>query len=154
MQLLYVVCIKRLMEQAMKLVKTIAALLFLAASLTACKPAETGTVDEITVEQVKQKLADSADVVLLDVRTEGEFSGELGHLPDAVLIPIQELDDRIEELDKFRGKEIIVYCRSGNRSGIGTEMLIEHGFKAYNMLGGMIEWNEKYGRPDDHTNQK
>lgn len=138
----------------MKLVKTIPVLIFLAASLMACTPAETGPVDEITVEQVKQKLADSTDVVLLDVRTEGEFYGELGHLPGAMLIPIQELDGRIEELDNFREKEIIVYCRSGNRSGVGAKMLIGHGFKAYNLLGGMIEWNEKYGRPDDNETQK
>ncbi len=141
------------MERSMKNVKLTLLSLLLLVPVWSCTRAGDSPEKEITVEQVKMKIADSTDVVLLDVRTEGEFNGNLGHLPGAILIPIQELDSRLKELDKYKDKEIIVYCRSGNRSGTGARILNEKGFNAVNMLGGMIEWNEKYGKPDDkeHT---
>ena len=46
----------------------------------------------------------------------------------------------LQRYDKYRYKKIIVYCRSGNRSGTATKILNENGFTAYNMLGGMNEW--------------
>jgi len=81
-------------------------------------------------------------LVLLDVRTKWEFEGDLGHLEGAILIPIQELEKRYHELDSLKGKEIVTYCRSGNRSARAAKFLTEKGFKAYNMLGGMLEWNK------------
>ena len=86
-----------------------------------------------------QKLAGSKNVLILDVRTETEFAS--GHVKDALLIPVQELDARLSELEKFKQKKIIAVCRSGNRSGRATTLLREHGFDAVNMSGGMIEWN-------------
>ena len=145
---------KEEMERILKNVKLSLLSLLLLVPVWACTRAGDSPVKEITVEQVKMKIADSADVVLLDVRTEGEFKGNLGHLPGAVLIPIQELENRLNELDEYKNKEIIVYCRSGNRSGTGAQILNEKGFNAVNMLGGMIEWNEKYGKPDDTENTK
>jgi rhodanese-related sulfurtransferase len=128
--------------------------LFLIAAILSCSQANNDPQAEVTIEQVNQKIADSSDVVLLDVRTEQEFTGQLGHLPGAMLIPIEELADRLEELAPYREKEIVVYCRSGNRSGHGAKLLNDQGFNAFNMLGGMIAWNEKYGRPDDQKNNE
>ena len=82
------------------------------------------------------------NTLLLDVRTLDEFDGPLGHIIGAVLIPIQEIEQRIDELNKHKEKEIIVICRSGNRSQTGTRILISHGFNAVNMLGGMKAWND------------
>jgi rhodanese-related sulfurtransferase len=96
--------------------------------------------ENLTVEQVKEKIKTDKDIVLLDVRTPAEFSGPLGHIDGAILIPVQELQDRIGELDKYKGKEVIVYCRSGNRSRAGATIVSNAGFKAYNMLGGMKAW--------------
>ena len=75
----------------------------------------------------------------LDVRTAEEH--KIKSIPDTDCIPVQEIGKRIVELDKYRDKKIIVYCRSGNRSGTATKILDENGFKSYNMLGGMNEWN-------------
>ena len=80
-------------------------------------------------------------ILLLDVRTSEEFDGTMGHIEGSILIPLYELEERLAELDEYQSHEIIVICRSGNRSGIGTQILIENGYKALNMDGGMIAWN-------------
>ena len=49
----------------------------------------------------------------------------------------------MDELNDYREKKIIVYCRSGNRSGIATRILSENGFNALNMIGGMNGWKGK-----------
>ncbi len=74
----------------------------------------------------------------LDVRTTEEH--RIKSIPDTDCIPVQEIEQRIVELDKYQNKKIIVYCRSGNRSGTATKILNENGFNAYNMIGGMNEW--------------
>ena len=47
----------------------------------------------------------------------------------------------IQEIDQYRGKNIIVYCRSGNRSRTAAKILNTNGFNAYNLVGGMNEWD-------------
>lgn len=99
----------------------------------------------ITVQKTLEKIQNDTNVVLLDVRTAQEWNGETGHLKGAILIPIQELDSRVHELDPYKQKTIIAYCRSGNRSGRATEYLTKIGFKVLNMEGGILKWNgEKY----------
>jgi len=101
--------------------------------------------ENITPQQVKQKIDVHEDVLLLDVRTKLEFRGALGHLPGAVVIPHTKLSRA--SLDVFGGKDrqIIVYCKNGNRSKVGSEILIKKRFKnVKNMTGGMIEWNRLF----------
>jgi len=95
----------------------------------------------ITVADVQKKINVKNNILLLDVRTVTEFDGPLSHIAGAVLLPIQELEQRVDELNEHKEKEIIVICRSGNRSQTGTRILISHGFNAVNMLGGMEAWN-------------
>jgi len=95
----------------------------------------------ISVEQVKAKIDSLEQILLLDVRTCEEYDGTMGHIEGSMLIPLYELEDRLAELDEYQNREIIVICRSGNRSGIGTQILVENGYKALNMAGGMIAWN-------------
>jgi rhodanese-related sulfurtransferase len=83
-------------------------------------------------------------VVLLDVRTPEEFNGETGHLAGALLIPVQELDNRVGELTKYRDRTIVVYCRTGHRSTRGAEILQSHGFKTMNMQGGITRWRAEH----------
>ena len=109
------------------------------------KPIEQIPVKEfpnITVADIQKKINVKNNILLLDVRTVDEFDGPLGHIAGAVLIPIQELEERIDELNEHKEKEIIVICRSGNRSQIGTRILISHGINAVNMVGGMKAWND------------
>ncbi len=102
----------------------------------------------ITAEQVHTILERKDDVLLLDVRTPQEFNGALGHLPNAQLIPVQELESRFEELEPYKDKEIVVYCRSGNRSSRAVTFLSQQGFKVKNMTGGMLEWRKRFGEAD------
>ena len=100
------------------------------------------TPPNIMVADVQKKISAKVNILLLDVRTANEFEGPLGHIAGAVLLPVQELEQRIDELNEHKEKEIIVICRSGNRSQTGTRILISHGFNAVNMLGGMKAWND------------
>ena len=92
----------------------------------------------ITVKEAHQMLEEEPEgIILLDVGTEEEYKEE--HLPDAINIPLSELESRIGELDK--SKKIIVYCRSGDRSRTASGTLVQQGFEnVYNMLGGIEEW--------------
>jgi rhodanese-related sulfurtransferase len=83
-------------------------------------------------------------VLLLDVRTPEEYNNDLGHVAGAMLIPVQELEKRMNELEPYKRKMIIAICRSGNRSGKAADLLTRHGFTAMNMAGGMIRWNEEH----------
>ncbi len=108
------------------------------------KPIEQTPVKEfpnIKIADVQKKINAKNNILLLDVRTATEFDGPLSHIAGAVLLPIQELEQRVDELNEHKEKEIIVICRSGNRSQTGTRILISHGFNAVNMLGGMEAWN-------------
>lgn len=92
-----------------------------------------------SIESIKGvELYGNEDYVFLDVRTEKEH--RIKAIPNTPVVPVQELEARIHELKKYKDKKIIVYCRSGNRSRKGTDILIEHGFNAVNLLGGMIQW--------------
>jgi rhodanese-related sulfurtransferase len=94
----------------------------------------------ITPAEAQQLVQKDSTVLLLDVRTPEEFRGPTGHLDKAVLIPIQELEERVGELNAYKARTIVVYCRSGHRSTAGTSILRDHGFTAYNMEGGIIRW--------------
>ena len=61
-------------------------------------------------------------------------------IPNSPNIPVQELENRIDELKIYQNKNIIVYCRSGNRSKTGTEILNNNGCNAVNLIGGMKQW--------------
>ena len=79
---------------------------------------------------------DSSSTTLLDVRTKGEH--RRGALPDSTCIPVDELRERLDELD--RDKEILVYCHVGVRAYIATRILLQHGFTAKNLSGGYKTW--------------
>ena len=98
------------------------------------------TVPQITCEELR---AAPETALLLDVRQPDEFTGPLGHLRGARLIPLGELASRLEELEAFRDQPIIVNCKAGARSNKGTEVLMEAGFTDVRSLsGGMGRWNE------------
>ena len=93
---------------------------------------------EITSQVAVQLLYDK-NYIFLDVRTESEH--QVKAIPNTTCIPVQELTNRLNEIEKFKDKNIIVYCRSGNRSKTATKILIENDFKAVNLIGGIKEWN-------------
>lgn len=76
---------------------------------------------------------------VLDVRTAEEFAQ--GHVPHAVLIPHDQLEARLAELDRER--PVLVYCRSGRRSTIAEDLLIAKGFKVRQIEGSWLRWQEE-----------
>jgi rhodanese-related sulfurtransferase len=77
------------------------------------------------------------DAFILDVRTPEEW--EAGHIPGATLIPLDELEARLAEVP--RGEEIVVICRSGNRSAAARDILLQAGFEAVtSVAGGFNQW--------------
>ncbi|MBB6445146.1 rhodanese-like domain-containing protein [Bacillus benzoevorans] len=92
--------------------------------------------EDVNVKHAKE-LIDKNEVVVIDVRTEAEYKE--GHIPNATLIPEDEIDNRMEDLDK--DTSYLMVCRSGNRSSNASEMLAKSGFTHIkNMKGGMNEW--------------
>jgi rhodanese-related sulfurtransferase len=96
---------------------------------------------------------DEKNVVFLDVRTPAEFNGnandKFGAIKNAINIPVQELETRMNELGKYKDKEIIVYCSHSRRSPRASYMLTQNGFKKVtNMLGGMSVWKEQVKKND------
>jgi CoA-disulfide reductase len=90
----------------------------------------TGKMDVITPEEILNYSKDNA--ILLDVRTEIEFNN--GHIEGALNIPVDNLRERLNELDK--DKEIIEYCQVGLRGYVAARILSEHGYKVKNVTGG------------------
>ena len=76
---------------------------------------------------------------VIDVREAEEFSGPMGHVPGARLIPLAQLSDRIAELD--RARPVVAVCRSGSRSAQACVLLVKAGFeRVANLAGGMLRW--------------
>lgn len=92
----------------------------------------------VTYTDLQQKIADKEDIVLLDVRTAEEFNS--GHIPTAVLLPYDQIEDKSEKLLNDKNKEIIVYCRSGRRSAIALDMLVKLGYTNVKDFGGISRW--------------
>lgn len=82
------------------------------------------------------------DAAVLDVREESELKG--GHLLNAILIPLGKLKERIGELEKYKGKPLVVVCRTGTRSASACATLGKLGFEeAYSLAGGVINWQKQ-----------
>ncbi|MCB0331498.1 MAG: rhodanese-like domain-containing protein, partial [Bdellovibrionales bacterium] len=87
------------------------------------------------VEEAKKEIA--AGALLIDVRTPAEYLD--GHAVGSINIPYDELGDRVEELEAYREKSVVVYCRSGQRSGKGKQTLENLGFDKVINAGGLKE---------------
>jgi len=81
---------------------------------------------------------------LLDVREQQEWN--TGHAPDAHLVPMSEIQDRLDEVPS--DVEVIVICHSGGRSLSVTDYLVSEGRNAVNLRGGMIAWHSAGGEID------
>lgn len=98
------------------------------------------TQPELSSVVAKRYLKDD-NYRFLDVRTESEFLS--GHIENSIHIPLQELPSRLDEIEQLKQKDIIVYCRSGARSGKATNILIKNNFKVQNLSGGILDWEGK-----------
>ena len=101
-------------------------------------------VKTISAEEAKG-LLDSEPLrnLVLDVRNPDEYTGELGHIPGSVLIPVAELSRRLSELQTHRVRRIICICKAGGRSHTAAGILMQAGFPSVvSVGGGMTRWND------------
>lgn len=93
----------------------------------------------INKNQLKEMMINEKDVLLLDVRTKDEFREH--SIEDAKNISLQELLNNIDEIEAYKDKTVIVYCRSGHRSVTACNILAEEGFKKlYNLKSGILDY--------------
>lgn len=96
---------------------------------------------EILPTDVPQLCERFESLLLLDCRTEVEYRED--HIEGAMLLPLQELSLRAAELDPWKDRVVVVYCRSGRRSLIVTQYLVETGFQCVRSVAGGIEaWRD------------
>jgi rhodanese-related sulfurtransferase len=93
----------------------------------------------INAEELQDKIERNEDFLLLDVRTAQEHAAHA--IEGSLLLPIQELSVRVGELPK--DKEIVAYCRVGNRSAFAAAYLARLGFNVKNLEGGILSWAGK-----------
>ena len=86
------------------------------------------------------KLIDEVkDLLILDVRRFSEFKS--GKIPNSINIPVDELEFELDEIEEFKEKPILVYCKSGMRSSVACSLLEEEGFSnLYNLRGGILDY--------------
>ena len=110
--------------------------------LTACgqdKENDQGAVYvNITAEEAKQIMDSEEGYIILDVRTQEEY--DQGHIPGATQISHEEIAEKAEEVLTDKDQLILVYCRSGRRSKIAAEALVELGYTNIKEFGGISDW--------------
>ena len=102
-------------------------------------------MENISVEEVKERLDKGEKLNLIDVREPYEHEEfNIG----GILFPLGDIQAMmVEELEELKDKEVILYCRSGNRSGQAGMILDMLGFEnTKNLVGGMVSWEDKFGR--------
>ena len=115
--------------------------------LTACgqdKENNQGAVYvNITAEEAKEIIDSEEGYIILDVRTQEEY--DQGHIPGAIVISHEEIAEKAEEVLTDKEQLILVYCRSGRRSKIAAEALVELGYTNIKEFGGIIDWPYEVG---------
>ena len=122
--------------------KKLVFLLLAAMMLTACgqaKENDQGAVYvNITAEEAKQIMDTEEGYIILDARTQEEY--DEGHIPGAIVISHEEIAEKAEDVLTDKDQLILVYCRSGRRSKIAAEALVELGYTNIKEFGGIIDW--------------
>ena len=110
-------------------------------SLTISKEVKNGKKAEykkITSDEAK-KMIETQKVIVVDVRTLEEYTE--GHIPNAISVPLETIENKAEAKLKNKDDLILVYCRSGRRSREAALKLIEKGYTNVIDFGGIKDWN-------------
>ena len=122
--------------------KKLVFLLLAVMMLTACgqdKENDQGAIYvNITAEEAKQIMDTEEGYIILDARTQEEY--DEGHIPGAIVISHEEITEKAEEMLTDKDQLILVYCRSGRRSKLAAEALVELGYTNIKEFGGIIDW--------------
>ena len=129
--------------------KKLLILLLAVTLLTACahsKENNQGAVYvNITAEEAKTIMDSEEGYIILDVREQDEY--DTLHIPGAILIPYTQIEEKAKGMLPDKGQLILVYCRSGRRSKIAAETLVELGYTNIKEFGGIIDWPYQVEKP-------
>ena len=95
------------------------------------------TYEQINPQEAKKRMDKEADVIILDVRTQEEYDS--GHIKNAVCLPNEDILSEPDILPD-KGQQILVYCRSGNRSRQAAQKLADMGYENVLEFGGILDW--------------
>lgn len=123
----------------MRWLQKFGALCLLVVLLSGCGTEAVSGYQTITPQDAYEALgADEETIILLDVRTQAEYDQK--HIPDSLLLPLDQVDEQAEQMFPDKDAVIYVYCRSGNRSKQAAERLIQKGYTQVYDLGGINSW--------------
>ncbi len=98
----------------------------------------------MAVDELKQRLHAGEDMLLLDVRTAEDYNGEQGHIAGSLLLPVEELEQRINELDDYLEKPVVTICRTDRKSAKAAQILAQKGFADVHVAKmGMTDWHKR-----------
>lgn len=104
---------------------------------------------EITVDELKKGLASDKPPLMIDVRGRDEYEGtdemyKYGHIPGSLSYPMFDMDERMDELEQYKDRELVTICPGGGMSLVAVEVLNEAGFpKVKSLKGGTDAWKKK-----------
>ena len=125
-----------------KPIKKLILFLLMALLLTACGHTKENDQEafymNITAQEAKEIMDSEEGYIILDVREQDEY--DAGHIPGAILIPYTQIEEKAIGMLPDKDQLILVYCRSGRRSKIAAEALVELGYTNIKEFGGIIDW--------------
>ncbi|WP_291568210.1 MULTISPECIES: rhodanese-like domain-containing protein [unclassified Clostridium] len=93
----------------------------------------------INNEQAEKLIEKNDELLILDVRSANEFKES--RISNAINIPVDELEGEIYELEDYKDRPILVYCKAGSKSSVACSLMEEEGFsKLYNLRGGILDY--------------
>ena len=97
--------------------------------------------DMLNITNLKQRLDAGEDILLLDVRTAEDYDGEQGHIAGSTLVPLEQLEQRIDEISDYYEKTVVTICRTDRKSAKAAQILAEKGFADVHVVRmGMTDW--------------
>lgn len=129
----------------MRITKILIMLLVLSVVLSGCAKKsdmvekDDEIVTDVSIEEAKEIIESQENLIILDVRTKEEF--DAGHIEGAIQIPVEELKNRVSEIEEYKDEPLLVYCRSGNRSSKAVDILVDNDFtNIKHMNQGYMNW--------------
>lgn len=107
-------------------------------SVSSAPSASSTSYEQISAQQAKELMDADDSLVILDVRTQQEY--DQAHIPGAILLPLDQVEERAQTVLPHKDQLILVYCRSGNRSKQASELLAAQGYVNVKEFGGINDW--------------
>ena len=101
-------------------------------------------IKHVSMNDIVQIMEENENYIILDVRTQSEYNQ--GHIPNAICIPNETIDENVVNKLSDKNQMILVYCRSGNRSKQAAEKLKKLGYTNLIEFGGIIDWKGEIER--------